>query len=97
MEEINIQLAQSNLNLALYSMKLSLDEIKEKHPARVDLIQSMQRHINGLEESLSVFRELEKDNRMLRRMNMNYHVENMELKYQNVKLKTANENLINGL
>jgi hypothetical protein len=97
MEEINIQLAQSNLNLALYSMKLSLDEIKEKHPARTDLIQSMQRHINGLEESLSVFRELEKDNRMLRRMNMNYHVENMELKYQNEKLKTANENLINGL
>lgn len=97
MDEINIQLAQSNLNLALYSMRLSLDEIKKKHPGRTDLIQSMERHINGLQESLSVFRELEKDNRMLRRMNMNYHVENMELKYQNDQLKKTNENLINGI
>ena len=78
-------------------MRQSLDKIKKKHPGRTDLIQSMERHINGLQESLSVFRELEKDNRMLRRMNMNYHVENMELKYQNDQLKKTNENLINGI
>jgi hypothetical protein len=42
----------------------------------------MEKHVKGLAESLVVFREMEKENRILRRMNMNYHIENMELKYQ---------------
>lgn len=97
MDEINVLLAQSSLNLAISSMQYSLNEIKEKHPERLDLIQSMERHLNGLLDSLIVFRELEKDNRTLRKMNMNYHIENMELRFQNDQLKKANNELINGL
>jgi hypothetical protein len=97
MEEINIQLAQSSLNLAIYSMRFSIDEIRTKHPERIDLINSMEKHIKGLAESLVVFREMEKENRMLRRMNMNYHIENMELRYENERLKKTNENLLDGI
>ena len=97
MDEINILLSQSNLNLAISSMQYSLNEIKEKHPERIDLIQSMERHLNGLTESLMTFRQLEQDNRMLRKMNMNYHIENMELRFQNDQLKKSNSELINGL
>lgn len=97
MEEINIQLAQSSLNLAIYSMRFSVDEIKEKHPNRTDLIQSMERHLKGLTESLVVFREMEKENRTLRTMNMNYHIETMELRFELEKLKKQNEELLNGI
>lgn len=97
MEEINVQLAQSSLNLAIYSMRFSIDEIKEKHPGRIDLIESMEKHLKGLSESLVVFRELEKENRMLRRLNMNYHIETMELKYEVEKLKNTNQELLKGI
>lgn len=97
MEEINIQLAQSSLNLAIYSMRFSIDEIREKHPGRTDLIESMEKHLKGLSESLVVFRELEKENRMLRRLNMNYHIETMELKYEVEKLKNTNQELLKGI
>jgi hypothetical protein len=97
MEEINILLAQSGLNLAITAMEYSLNDIKEKHSERTDLISSMERHLNGLLDSMIVFRELEKDNRTLRKMNMNYHIENMELRFQNEQLKKANQELINGL
>lgn len=88
MDEITIQLAYSNLNVASYALAISLDEIKTKHPERTDLIESMSKHLDGIRESMSVFKELDNENRMLKRLNFNYHKENMELKYEIDKLKS---------
>ena len=97
MEEINILLAQSKLTLAIYSLELSLSDIQKKHPTRLDLIEPMKMHLNGLNEALNVFRHLEKEVRILKSLNFNYHLETMELKYQNEQLRKTHENLINGL
>ena len=97
MEEINILLAQSKLNIAIYSLELSLSDIQKKHPTRLDLIEPMKMHLNGLNEVLNAFRHLEREVRTLKSLNFNYHLENMELKYQNEQLRKTHENLINGL
>jgi len=97
MEEINILLAQSKLNLAIYSLELSLSDIQKKHPTRLDLIEPMKTHLIGLNEALNVFRHLEKEVRTLKSLNFNYHLENMQLRNELENVKNTNENLIKGL
>lgn len=91
MDEIKILTAISNINATIHALELSLSDIVKKHPTRLDLIEPMKTHSEALNEALNVFRELEKENRMLITMNFNYHKECLELKYELDKIKKEAE------
>lgn len=91
MDEIKILTAISNINATIHALELSLSDIIKKHPTRLDLIGPMKTHSQALNDALNVFRELEKENRMLITMNFNYHKETLELKYELDKIKKEAE------
>lgn len=97
MEYLNVIYAQSCINATIASLRLSIDDIKKKNPNRTDLITPMEKHLKGLMETFTIFREMEKELTLLKSMNFNYHKENMELRFDNDNLKSKCENLMNGL
>lgn len=96
MDYLDIINANLNLVSAVQSMKISLQEIKEKRPESV-YVQGLEKHIKQLSHSMAVFNQMHTRNKLLSEMNFNYHKENMELRFENEQLKIKNENLMHGL
>ncbi len=63
MSEIEILLAQTYLSANISRVSINLDELKEKHPTRIDYIETMQKVISELVEVKAIFRGLEKQYR----------------------------------
>lgn len=97
MDYLELIHAQSNLTAIIHSLKLSIDEVKEKRPAATDYITGMEKHFKAMSETFLVLQESEKELRTLREIVYNYHRENVELKSEVEKLKTKNANLFEGL
>jgi cell division protein FtsB len=96
MDYLDIINANLNLVSAVQSMKISLQEIKDKRPESV-YIEGLEKHIKQLTHSMAVFNQLHTRNKLLSQMNFNYHKENMELKYENEQLKNKVNNLLDGI
>ena len=94
MNDIDIYLAQTNLSLTIQKLRLSINDIIEKHPTRTDLIDSMEKTIKDLIEAKVTFMSLEKNYRSAKENCFDYafiistiQKENEELKKQNNELK----------
>jgi len=96
MDYLDIINANLNLVSAVQSMKISLQEIKDKRPDSV-YVEGLEKHIRQLTHSMAVFNQLHTRNKLLSQMNFNYHKENMELKYENEQLKNKVNNLMDGI
>jgi len=96
MDYLDIINANLNLVSAVQSMKISLQEIKDKRPDSI-YIEGLEKHIKQLTHSMAVFNQLHTRNKLLSQMNFNYHKENMELKYENEQLKNKVNNLMDGI
>jgi predicted RNase H-like nuclease (RuvC/YqgF family) len=63
MDELNIISAKVGIQTTFLKVKISLEEIKEKHPNRHDLIWSMERTLADLQEISLVYSTMEKEYR----------------------------------
>jgi hypothetical protein len=96
MDYLDIINANLNLVSAVQSMKITLQEIKDKRPDSI-YIEGLEKHIAQLTHSMAVFNQLQTRNKLLSQMNFNYHKENMELKFENEQLKNKVNNLLDGI
>ena len=72
----------------------SLREIKEKHPNRTDLIESMSETLEHLHECKVYWTQIEKEYRALRQSAYRLELINLDLKSENNRL-TAENNALN--
>jgi hypothetical protein len=61
MNELTIITGKVNLDTTYLKIKLSLEEIKEKHGTRTDLIDSMERSLKDLQEVKIAYDSIEKE------------------------------------
>ena len=86
-----------NLNNTITKLKLSIDEIVQKNPQRVDLTDSMRKTIEDINFSILTFSTLEKEYRSSRELNNSLTYQNLvmyqELKEIKEKIKESEVNL----
>ena len=61
MNELTIITGKVNLDKTYYKIKLSLEEIKEKHGQRTDLINSMEQSLKDLQDVKIAYDSMEKE------------------------------------
>jgi len=80
MDDLTLFRAGVLINHTYTKVTLSLDEIKEKHPERTDIIESMNQTKDELQEVSLVFRTLEKEYRAAIQSSFRLELINMDLK-----------------
>lgn len=80
MDDLTLFRAGVLINHTFTKVTLSLDEIKEKHPERKDLINSMSKTKEELQEVHIIFRTLEKEYRSAMQNVFRMELINMDLK-----------------
>lgn len=80
MDEFTLFRTGTLINHTFTKVTLSLDEIKDKHPNRKDLIDSMTETKNELQEISLVFRTLEKEYRAALQNAYRLELVNLDLK-----------------
>lgn len=82
--ELDLLSSRINLNHTCLKLKVSIEDIKNKHPNRTDLITSMQQSLIEITQAILVYQTLEKEFRATRQINFDLQHLNLELK-QDVK------------
>ena len=82
--ELELLSSRINLNYTCLKLKVSIEDIKNKHPNRTDLITSMQQSLIEITQAILVYQTLEKEFRAARQINFDLQHLNLELK-QDVK------------
>jgi hypothetical protein len=88
---------KAGLNVLYWKIKYSLDNIKEKHEHRKDLISSMEKSLGEVAEAVQYLNHVDKMLMATNRRNHELELENIMLKQENASLKTHVTNLIDGL
>jgi len=88
---------KTGLNVVYWKIKFSLDNIKEKHEHRTDLIESMEKSLTEVGEAVQYLNHVDKMLMATNRRNHELELENIRLKQENASLKTHVNNLIEGL
>ena len=88
---------KAGLNLVYWKIKFSLDNIKEKHEHRKDLISSMEKSLTEVSEAVQYLNHVDKMLMATNRRNHELELENIMLKQENKSLKINVEKLIEGL
>ena len=88
---------KAGLNLVYWKIKYSLDNIKEKHEHRTDLISSMEKSLTEVGEAVQYLNHVDKMLMATNRRNHELELENIMLKQENKSLKINVEKLIEGL
>jgi hypothetical protein len=88
---------KAGLNVVYWKIKYSLDNIKEKHEHRTDLISSMEKSLGEVAEAVQYLNYVDKMLMATNRRNHELELENIMLKQENASLKTHVTNLIEGL
>jgi len=88
---------KAGLNVVYWKIKFSLDNIKEKHEHRTDLIESMEKSLTEVAEAVQYLNHVDKMLMATNRRNHELELENIMLKQENKSLKTHVTNLIEGL
>ena len=84
MNELTIITGKVNLDTTYLKIKISLEEIKEKHGTRTDLIDSMERSLSDLQEVKIAFDAIEKELRAA--LQQNFRLEKL-LQEEKFKVK----------
>ena len=82
--ELDLLSSRINLNHTCLKLQVSIEDIKNKHPNRTDLITSMQQSLIEITQAILVYQTLEKEFRATRQINFDLQHLNLELK-QDVK------------
>ena len=94
MNELTIITGKVNLDTTYLKIKLSLEEIKEKHGQRSDLIDSMERSLADLQEVKISYDAMEKELRIALQQNFRLEKllqeEKFKVKDLEIQLKTKN-------
>ena len=97
MDELTIITGKVNLDTTYLKIKLSLEEIKEKHGTRTDLIDSMERSLADLQQVKISYDAIEKELRAALQQNFRLEKLLMEEKFKNkdleIQLKIKNAEL----
>jgi hypothetical protein len=88
---------KAGLNVVYWKIKYSLDNIKEKHEHRKDLIYSMEKSLTEVAEAVQYLNHVDKMLIATNRRNHELELENIMLKQENKSLKINVEKLIEGL
>jgi hypothetical protein len=88
---------KAGLNVLYWKIKYSLDNIKEKHEHRTDLINSMEKSLTEVAEAVQYLNHVDKMLMATNRRNHELELENIMLKQENKSLKINVEKLIEGL
>jgi hypothetical protein len=88
---------KAGLNVVYWKIKFSLDNIKEKHEHRKDLINSMEKSLTEVAEAVQYLNHVDKMLMATNRRNHELELENIMLKQENKSLKINVEKLIEGL
>jgi hypothetical protein len=88
---------KAGLNVLYWKIKFSLDNIKEKHEHRKDLISSMEKSLGEVAEAVQYLNHVDKMLMATNRRNHELELENIMLKQENKSLKINVEKLIKGL
>ena len=88
MDELTIITGKVNLDTTYLKIKLSLEEIKEKHGTRTDLIDSMERSLVDLQQVKISYDAIEKELRAALQQNFRLEKLLMEEKFKNKDLQT---------
>ena len=88
---------KAGLNVVYWKIKYSLDNIKEKHEHRTDLINSMEKSLGEVSKALQYLNHVDKMLMATNRRNHELELENIMLKQENKSLKINVEKLIDGL
>ena len=88
---------KAGLNVVYWKIKYSLDNIKEKHEHRTDLINSMEKSLGEVSEAVQYLNHVDKMLMATNRRNHELELENIMLKQENKSLKINVEKLIDGL
>ena len=84
MNELTIITGKVNLDTTYLKIKLSLEEIKQKHGTRTDLIDSMERSLSDLQEVKIAYDAIEKELRAA--LQQNFRLEKL-LQEEKFKVK----------
>ena len=87
MDELTIITGKVNLDTTYLKIKLSLEEIKEKHGTRTDLINSMERSLVDLQQVKISYDAIEKELRTALQQNFRLEKLLMEEKFKNKELQ----------
>ena len=97
MDELTIITGKVNLDTTYLKIKLSLEEIKEKHGTRTDLIDSMERSLADLQQVKISYDAIEKELRAALQQNFRLEKLLMEEKFKvkdlEIQLKIKNSEL----
>ena len=97
MDELTIITGKVNLDTTYLKIKLSLEEIKEKHGTRTDLINSMERSLADLQQVKISYDSMEKELRAALQQNFRLEKLLMEEKFKvkdlEIQLKIKNVEL----
>ena len=85
--ELDLLSSRINLNHTCLKLKVSIEDIKNKHPNRTDLITSMQQSLIEITQAILVYQTLEKEFRVTRQINFDLQHINLELKQEVKDLK----------
>ena len=85
--ELDLLSSRINLNHTCLKLKVSIEDIKNKHPNRTDLITSMQQSLIEITQAILVYQTLEKEFRATRQINFDLQHLNLELKQEVKDLK----------
>lgn len=87
MDELDLITARGNLTITVSRLRNSLDDIEQKHPGRLDLIQRMQETIERVTESYVTFCALESEHRAALQINNSNYLALMQKDAEIEKLK----------
>ena len=87
MNELTIITGKVNLDTTYLKIKLSLEDIKEKHGTRTDLINSMERSLVDLQQVKISYDAIEKELRAALQQNFRLEKLLMEEKFKNKDLQ----------
>lgn len=88
MNELTIITGKVNLDTTYLKIKLSLEEIKQKHGTRTDLIDSMERSLSDLQEVKIAYDAIEKELRAALQQNFRLEKLLQEEKFKNKDLQS---------
>ena len=87
MDELTIISGKVNLDTTYYKIKISLEEIKQKHGTRTDLIDSMERSLADLQQVKISYDAMEKELRSALQQNFRLEKLLQEEKFKNKDLE----------
>jgi hypothetical protein len=97
LKQIAIIEASITFETLTQSLRFSINDIKNNNGHRTDLIDSMQKHFDFLQDAITTFKIIVDENKQYQTLLFAEHKKVMELTREVEQLKKINDNLTNGI